>query len=52
MTKNKTATEELIDYIMNMTEEQMEKLLNHPVFKAVMAGQKTPEYVFSEVVNE
>lgn len=48
----KTATEELIAYIMNMTEEQVDKLLNHPVFKAVMAGEKDIETAYRGVVNE
>lgn len=36
MNKTKTASEELIDYILSMTPEQVEKVLKHPVFVAVM----------------
>lgn len=41
MDKNKTAVDELIDYIINMTEDQLEKFLNHPVCKAIMEEQST-----------
>lgn len=39
MDKNKSAVDELIDYIINMTEEQVEKFMNHPVYKAIMEEQ-------------
>ncbi len=52
MTKHQTTTENLIDYIMGMTEEQMEKFLNHPVVKAVMAGEKDIKTAYMEVVGE
>lgn len=41
MNKTKTANEELISYILSMTPEQLEKLLKHPDFVAVMAEYRT-----------
>lgn len=35
-----TARDKLIQFILNMTDEQMKKLLNHPTFIAVMEEHK------------
>lgn len=40
-----TAHEELINYIMNMTPEQVDKLVNHPTWKAVMDEYKQEQAV-------
>ena len=48
----KNANEELIEYIKTLTEEQVKKVFDHPVFKALMEKQKTLESAFREVVDE